>query len=597
MGDKVIAIIDSGVEKINQFKGVSIESDDRGNYFISNNIYDENGHGTIVANMIQALTNVEDIFIVKIFGQEEEVDCSKLVFALKYLREVVKPQIIHLSLGISFCDNIKELRAECDMLYNNGTIIVCAYDNNGSLSYPAAFDNVIGVESHRNINKTDEYYFLENSPINIAAIGCAQRLLGKKMEYLDVEGSSFAAPYITAFISNEGMFCHKNSFDDILSLLRNKAKKIFVADKVNSIFKPQKIGKAITFPSNKEINTLLRFSDYFTFELIGIFDVRYMRNIGKDIYVEGMGNFTIHSMEKIDWKSDFDTVILGHVDILSKIAQKDYLDYFVRMCIEHKKNIYSFDPVPEDLKEKMIEYGLMCFTPEINSTNVPHSYEGKMRQINKPILCITGTSSKQGKFSLQLQLKKHMSRRVKIGMLATEPTGYLVGAEVVFPMGYNSNVQIENGLDYISAVNYAMGEIEDNDPDLILTGTQSQTIPMQLCSTQDSMIFNHYFLLGANPDAIILVVNVFDEIEYIERTIRYLESVLICDVIAIGIFPIQRLFKWGTLGDLTVRYDNMILENMKNKLIKHTQKHVFIVDDEKDVHIVAENCLKYFTEE
>lgn len=597
MADKIIAIIDSGVEKAEQFKGVSIESDGSGNYFTSNDIYDENGHGTIVTNMIQALTNVKDIFIVKIFAQEEEVDCSKLVFALKYLREVVKPQIIHLSLGISFCDNIKELRAECDMLYNNGTIIVCAYDNNGSLSYPAAFDNVIGVESHRDINKTDEYYFLENSPINIAAIGCAQRLLGKKKEYLDVVGSSFAAPYITALISNEADLNYENCFDDVVSVLRNKAKKIFVADKVNSIVKPQKIGKAITFPFNKEINTLLRYSDYFTFDLIGIFDVRYMRNIGKNISVKGMGDFTIQSVEKIDWESDFDTVILGHVDILSRIAKKDYLDYFVRKCLQYKKNIYSFDPVYEDLKEKMIKCGLMCFTPEIRNANVPHNYEGKMRQICKPILCIAGTSSKQGKFSLQLQLKKHMSKKVKIGMLATEPTGYLVGAEVVFPMGYNSNVQIENGLDYISAVNYAMGEIEDNDPDLILTGTQSQTIPMQLCSTQDSMIFNHYFLLGTNPDAIILVVNVFDEIEYIERTIKYLENVLICDVIAIGIFPIQRLFKWGTLGDLTVRYDDSVLENFRSKLIKHTHKYVFTMDDEDEVHIVAENCLQYFAEE
>lgn len=592
-----IAIVDSGVERPELFEGAAVENDNKGDYYITDDIYDNNGHGTIVTNMIQTLNAQVDLFVMKIFSDEDEVDCSKLIFALKYLREVVKPQIVHLSLGISFCNNINGLKVECDQLHNDGTIIICAYDNNGSLSYPAMFNNVIGVESHRDINKIDEYYMLENSPINIAAIGCAQRLLGKGMQYYDVVGSSFSAPYITAKVSDLLVTNPQASFDDVILLLKNNASRVYVADKITPISKPKRLGKAITFPFNKELNTLLRYSEHFTFELTGIFDVRYMRNIGKKIHVKNMGEFTIQPIEKIDWNLDFDTVILGHVDVLGKLSKINYIEYFIEKCIEHKKNLYSFDPVDSELKFKMIKCGLECFTPEINRDNIPYSFEGKLRQISKPILCVVGTSSKQGKFSLQMQLRNCLSKKINVGLLATEPTGYLVGADAVFPMGYNSTVKISNGFDYIAAANYAIGEIEDIDPDLIITGTQSQTLPMQLCSIRDSMIYNHYFLLGTNPDAIVLVVNVFDEVDYIDRTIKYLESILVCDVIAIAIFPIQRTFKWGTLGDLTARYDNEQLEDFSNILSRHTHKYVFVLDDEEQVNIVAEKCLQYFAEE
>ena len=77
-------------------------------------------------------------------------------------------------------------------------------------------------------------------------------------------------------------------------------------------------------------------------------------------------------------------------------------------------------------------------------------------------------------------------------------------------MGYNSSIDLNSADEYITTANYAISLIEDLNVDLIITGLQSQTIPMQLCSFKDTVIFNHYFLLATNPDAIVLVVNVFD---------------------------------------------------------------------------------------
>ena len=191
--DKVIvAVIDSGVEEVVKYRGASVTLDETSSDFtINDNYFDENGHGTIVTNIIESLTDNAEFYIMKVFGQEEEVETEKLVFALKYLDKTVRPDIIHLSMGVSFCDNIPLLHQTCLELSNKGTIIVSAFDNHGSLSYPAAFPFVIGVESNSKIDKTSQYYFLQNSPINIASIGIAQRLKGRKKQYYDVVGSSF----------------------------------------------------------------------------------------------------------------------------------------------------------------------------------------------------------------------------------------------------------------------------------------------------------------------------------------------------------------------------------------------------------------------
>ena len=46
-------------------------------------------------------------------------------------------------------------------------------------------------------------------------------------------------------------------------------------------------------------------------------------------------------------------------------------------------------------------------------------------------------------------------------------------------------------------------------------------------------------ILGTLPDAIILCVNPYDDMEYIERTIHFLEAAIECKVISIVVFPMD----------------------------------------------------------
>ena len=57
--DKVIvAVIDSGVEEVVKYRGASVTLDETSSDFtINDNYFDENGHGTIVTNIIESLTD------------------------------------------------------------------------------------------------------------------------------------------------------------------------------------------------------------------------------------------------------------------------------------------------------------------------------------------------------------------------------------------------------------------------------------------------------------------------------------------------------------------------------------------------------------
>jgi len=63
------------------------------------------------------------------------------------------------------------------------------------------------------------------------------------------------------------------------------------------------------------------------------------------------------------------------------------------------------------------------------------------------------------------------------------------------------------------------------------------------------------------------------------------------------VFPIQRTFKWNTLGDLSVRYDNNSIEKIKERLKNEFNKNVYILDDEKDMDDLSNRCLTYFVGE
>jgi uncharacterized NAD-dependent epimerase/dehydratase family protein len=103
---------------------------------------------------------------------------------------------------------------------------------------------------------------------------------------------------------------------------------------------------------------------------------------------------------------------------------------------------------------------------------------GKMYTLKTPVLGIFGTSKQQGKFTLQLQLRRRFIRDgYSIGQLGSEPESLLFGMDYVYPFGYRTTVDIDN-LKSIEYLNYCMAQMDQNDHDMLIAGSQSGTLPV-----------------------------------------------------------------------------------------------------------------------
>lgn len=62
-------------------------------------------------------------------------------------------------MGVNIVDDVNQLQIVREHLSAIGVIIVFAFDNAGSISYPAAFENVIGVTSDFNCYSIDDFTY------------------------------------------------------------------------------------------------------------------------------------------------------------------------------------------------------------------------------------------------------------------------------------------------------------------------------------------------------------------------------------------------------------------------------------------------------
>lgn len=114
--------------------------------------------------------------------------------------------------------------------------------------------------------------------------------------------------------------------------------------------------------------------------------------------------------------------------------------------------------------------------------------------------------------------------------------------------GYNSTVEIQ-GYDCVATVNNMLHNIEEDNPDIIITGTQAETVAASIACVENIPREQSYFLYGVNPDGFVLICNYFDDVDYVVRTIKYAEAINGAQVIAVVIFPVDNDLRWSVLGN------------------------------------------------
>ena len=275
-----IVIIDSGINLSHplvvntDIKGISFYKDILGNIISSVDINDCIGHGTAVYNIIKSHMPDSDVFVINIYKNIEYLENEDvLIYAMNYVLENIDCDIINISLGLCITEKEKELYEICNKLMQRKIIIISAFDNNGTISFPAAFDNVVGVTSDELCVKNTDIIFIENSIVNICAKGGVQRVSWTYPDYIFSGGNSFACAHVTGIFSKlfaQNVQSNKNiDIRDVYFTLKNLSLKSYVFDKTrDNIYQSHEfknIKNAVIFPFNKEMHSLIRFKKMLEF--------------------------------------------------------------------------------------------------------------------------------------------------------------------------------------------------------------------------------------------------------------------------------------------------------------------------------------------
>lgn len=587
-----IAIIDSGTKDYeNITKGYNFRVKGDNEIIIENNFHDTYGHGTAVYSIIKKNNEECNYYIFKVIDQNDTIDEKIICTALEYIFNNLDIDIINMSLGtVSLSDD--RMYNICKRLYDKGVILVSAFDNEGAISYPAAFDCVIGVDGSDLCRKVDDFIFYEDKILNVAAKGGMQRVKWCEPDNIIVKGSSFACAHATNKIVN----IYKNgikSFEEILEYFKSIAIQIIAYEEKEEKVFEYKIDRAVIFPFNKEMHNFVRYPELLDFKVMEVYDTKYSSNVGRkttDVMIDkSVKEYCIKNIDDIKWNL-FDTLVIGHTEkLLSYIGKENIVDSLIKEAINRGKNIYSFDRIDKaEYKNDNIYF------PAVIDKYLPPLREGKLFYINKPVLGIFGTSSKQGKFTLQLELRKRLiDEGYQVGQLGTEPNALLFGLDCVYPVGYNRMVCLDEE-EQIRYLNYKMNEIADGN-DLIIVGSQSGTVPYEYKNTSYYTYEQVNFLMATNPDAVVLCINYYDEINYIRRSINVIEQLGECKVLGLVVFPMIPEQTWKGMYGKRRKIRGTEAEEIKTMIIRSTGKNAYILGDSNDMKELMNKIIGFFS--
>jgi uncharacterized NAD-dependent epimerase/dehydratase family protein len=543
-----VAIIDSGIDSSHPKVGpverairIELGPGERRSY--SDWGTDCSGHGTACAGIIRKKAPDALLHSVRIFDASLVAEGRVLIAAIEWCMDN-EMDVVNMSLGTTEVASKEAMRDVCRKARDAGLILVAAESNDGRESYPASFPEVIGVTGGA-LYGPDGFRFRAGHPIECIARGDEQRVCWLGGADIMAGGNSFAAPHITGLVARI-LASHPGApLEEIRAILEAMSQQS-QSHAPESFSRPAKrcrahapddyawIKRAAVYPYSKEMHSLVRYRDLLSFEVVGVCDPVGKGMVGRDageVIGEPCANLKIHPSLRTAM-AGADTLILGYVDQLSRIRKRDLLREYVGTALDEGCNVFSFQSLDSDRYADLFELArqknLHLAFPTITPTEIFQALKGSLppHSVDVPVLSILGTSSQQGKFTLQLALRrKFIQAGFRVGQLGTEHHARLLGMDAVFPMGYASPLRLPLQY-YVPFLDYKMREIcRNSHPDIILTGSQSGTVPFDVMAHSTHAMSSMAFHLGVKPDACILVVNSVDPESYIRDTIDGIRAI------------------------------------------------------------------------
>lgn len=581
-----IGIIDSGV----CCHSVPVESDTGYAISIKNDVVmtednwsDDIGHGTAVYYLLRtALRGISDdieIVNIKVFSKDKIVEYDDFVRVLEYIYHHDDFDFLNISSGLVYCGDISRMQKICSRFYEKKCIVVAAYDNEGAVSFPAALDNVIGVDCR---NQNENFQYVNQGIVDVYCKTSFMRVPWLNGEKTLVKGNSFLCPLVTAELVKAKVKGLSNG------IVPKSNKHQFLAGN-NIEISP--LGNSAVFPFNKEIHSIACNEDMLNTRIVSYYSHRLSGQVGKkicDVIKWSDNSKIIQDIDNINWDT-FNSIIIGHTDELERIAKRDFKAYIMAEARKRGKRIYSFDPCFENGVNRED-----VFFPYIDNKDVLKNY-GKLFKTNKPILSIIGTSSRQGKFTLQLAIRRSLQKiGYKLGQIGTEPSALLFGMDCVFPCGYNSTVKLSI-YNTVAVINQMLYYLSQKDVDIIITGSQNAVITYNDNNINNYPLYHQVFLQSINPDAMILCINPYDTMDYVSQTVRAAEALTDGKVIALVCFPYDVDKEWKTFQRKQRKMNVGEIISKKEECRRIIGIDMFMLDDLLDHENLINRIIAYFT--
>ncbi len=614
-----VAIVDSGLvpdhPKIGPVaSGVSLTVEPDGAIRQSTDHADCSGHGTACAGIIRRKAPATALYSVRIFDESLQADSRLLIAAIEWCIEQ-GVDIINLSLGTTEVTQSDALFQLCQQAADQDILMVAAEHEEGRESYPAHLPQVIGVGAG-SLQGPYDYYYCQETAIECIARGDLQRLCWLEPPEVVLAGTSFAAPHITGLLALIRQAHPRASLAQVREILHNHALPEVKTPQSPSPAAVQLrteepfawIRKAALYPYNKEMHSLVRGRDLLGFEIIGVGDPVGKGLVGQDageaIGLPPAGLPIAPSLATA--LRGADTLILGYMDQLSRIRKRDLLHEAVQTAIDQGVHVFSLLALPHeryaDLYKQAEAKGLRLYYPTLSSKEIQQTLRSVEHwpQVDVPVLAVAGTSSQQGKFTLQLALRRRLLELgYQVGQIGTEHHSALFGMDCAFPMGYAASVEMP--LDYYNLyLDTKMREINHRKrPDLILVGTQSGTVPYNVTEQQTHTLPTLAFLTGVKPQACLLVVNSVDPDDYIQDTISGIRAVCHAPTLLLAMSNQAKHIRTA-YGRIAIKPRPMTAAEVRDKLNRLQQTFglpAVSIADEADVHRAAEVVIDHFAEE
>lgn len=286
------------------------------------------GHGTAICGIITKHAQMSEITMYKIFDEQDYVLDLKLIEILGYILLNERFDIICLCIGISATDKLVELEKLCEGLVRSGTVIVSSFNNVGTMTYPAAFDMVIGVDWDIACKSDVDLIYCGNGFVDVYAKGMNQKLCWSgKTNYIINCGASFATAHVVGILAANEKKVTKWNYENAISFIKKNAKKVLWVNRCVDLvrYNEKNYKRVAVFPFSKEIKTILRFSEFLPGEISEVFDIRQSGKIGcnisDDCYLNCVKNdFIIKNIEGIDaFKDKIDTLVIGHLGEINRV--------------------------------------------------------------------------------------------------------------------------------------------------------------------------------------------------------------------------------------------------------------------------------------